>query len=91
MEILGSQGNLFKATFNIKSRSVRNEVIDECFDMINLERKGTKFKPLSKRAIAIKIAHLKTDQDLSYLTSVCRDSKRRTGSFSKAFFGMLKM
>lgn len=67
----------------------RGSLIEEMTNAINLERVGTKYKPLSLRAVAVKVGHIET-KDLYYLKSICMDSKNRCGSFSKCFFGSLK-
>lgn len=94
MEIISSVGKLEKPKFslpNSKNQSWRTEPIKEITDLINKERVGTKFKPITPKFVAIKTAHLKTNQDFHYLISVGKDSKRRGGSFSKVFFGSLKV
>ena len=94
MEIISSVGKLEKPKFSLsgsKGRSWRTEPIEEIVSLINKERVGTKFKPVTPKFIAIKTAHLKTNQDFHYLISVGKDSKRRGGSFSKVFFGSLKI
>ncbi len=47
-------------------------------------------KPLQAGFIAIKIAHLSLS-DLYYFLSVCKDAKSRGRSFSKHFFGSIKV
>lgn len=47
-------------------------------------------KPLTARLIAIKLSHVLDKSELYYFLSICRDYKRRGGSFSKIFFGALK-
>lgn len=83
---------LFNLTVSpeIKRTSERAETIKEFVDAINAERVNTKFKKISPRLVAIKLAHLK-QEDLYYFLSVCKDYRVRNGSFSKAFFGMLKV
>jgi len=70
-----------------KINSERASVIDEFVQAINQDREGTKYQPIKPRAIAIKVAHLKLP-DLYYFLSKCKDYK---GSFSKCFFGSLKI
>ncbi len=74
-----------------KSYSERADLIQQFTDEINKERVGTKYKPLSCRAVAVKLGHLKELGDLYYFMSVLKDYKNRNGSFSKGFFGMLKV
>lgn len=47
-------------------------------------------KPTTARAIAIKLSHIKSKQDLYYFLSICKDYKTRKGSFGKIFWGALK-
>jgi len=79
--------------FNKKEDKIvnrRQELLKEIIDNINREREGTKYKKVSARAIAIKVSHLK-EHDLEYTLSICKDYRNRKGSFSKCFFGMLKV
>src|SRR5574343_2112335 len=78
--------------FVIKKSKITNErqaVISDFVEEINAERIGTKWKPITPRAVAIKLSHVDLD-DLYAFLSMCRDYKNRKGSFSKAFFGALK-
>lgn len=87
-------------TVKKKRGSWRGEYLDEITAFINQERAKEKFymkgdkkiplKPLTVKFVALKTAHLKTKEDFHYLLSICKDSKRRSGSFSKCFFGALK-
>jgi len=72
------------------ANSERATVISIFVQEINKERTGTKFKQLSPKAIAIKLSHLKL-QDLYTFLSLCRDYKNRQKSFSRYFFGALKV
>lgn len=70
------------------------ELVRFFMEEVNKERIGTKWKPLSEVSIACKIAHLKKGDDYSalyHLKSICLDSKNRCGSFSKCFWGSLKV
>lgn len=69
-----------------KARTEREDLIEQFRERLNLERIGTKYKPLSFMAVKMKVHHL-SDHDLKYLWSICKDSK---GGFSKCFFGSLK-
>lgn len=79
----------FKVEKNIKSE--RAEVVKSFLDEINLEREGTKYNKLTAKAIACKLGHIKELGDLYYFLSECKDYKKRNGSFSKYFFGALKV
>ena len=70
----------------VKPKSLRNQFIDEATARINMERVGTIWKPVTKRAVAIKISHL-SDTDIHAFMKKCREGK----SFSKVFFGALKV
>ncbi len=73
-----------------KINSERAEIVSKFLDEINKERIGTKFKPMTGKRVAMKLAHVPT-KDLYYFLSVCKDSKNRNGSFGKCFFGSLKI
>ena len=66
--------------------SERADIIGQFVDGINRERKNTKWSPITPRAVAIKVGHLKTNADLYYLLSICKQAK----SFGACFFGSLK-
>jgi len=74
-----------------KIKSERASLIKEFVEAINDEREGTKYLPMSAKAIACKVGHIKELEDLRFLLSISKDSKRRTGSFGKCFFGSLKV
>lgn len=70
----------------------RQEILQQIQCAINVERVGTKFKPITGKAVAMKVSHIPT-KDLYYLLSTCNDYKRRSkksGGFSKCFFWSLK-
>jgi len=69
---------------NINSK--RSYIISQFVEEINLESK----KPFNASFIAFKVSHLKIP-DLEYFFSICRDYKRRNGSFGKCFWGSLKI
>lgn len=64
----------------------RHKYIDLIYQRVNTERIGTKYKPLSKKIIAIKLAPFSLE-DLDYLVKQCSQKS----NFSKMFFGMLKI
>lgn len=68
----------------------RQVVIKDFVDAINLERVGTKFKPVTGKSIALQLSHLSVEE-LYYFLSMCKDYKNRNGSFSKCFYGALKL
>ena len=78
-----------KPSFLKKETTITNErqlLIKDFLDKINAERKGTKYKQLTARAVAIKLSHL-SSFDLKYFYKKCDSYKE---SFSKCFFGCLK-
>lgn len=78
----------------VKVKTITNErqdIIRQFVEEINKERIGTKFKPLTGRAVAIKLGMIKTNQGLYEFFSICRDYKNRNGSFGKRFWGALKI
>ena len=77
----------------------RQWLIKEFVDEINKERpcsylnaqgKKITLPKVTGKTIGIKLGHLK-EFDLTYFLSECRDYKSRKGSFSKYFFGSLKV
>lgn len=74
---------------NITNR--RQSIIKDFVDAINLERYNTKFKPVTGKQIALRLAHLSED-DMYYFLSQCRKYKleNKSHSFSKCFYGALK-
>ena len=65
--------------------SERAELIKKFLFSINAERKGTKYKPMTAQGVAIKLAHIPTE-DLYFCLKSCQQAK----SFGWCFFGMLK-
>lgn len=65
--------------------SQRAELIETIISRINKERVGTKWKPLSPIAVAIKLKGVKTGRLVGFVKE-CSDSK----SFGACFFGQLK-
>ena len=69
----------------LKITSERQDLIQHFVDKINLERIGTKFKPVIWRQINGLVAHVKVS-DLYWFYKECENAP----SFSKKFFGVLK-
>lgn len=69
----------------------RQDILSQFLTEINKERIGTKFKLMTGRGVAMKLSHLKDNTTLYYFLSECKDYKNRNGSFSKYFFGALKV
>lgn len=91
---LGIERNLFGVpVINLTKTKITNKrqyILQQFIDEINKERVGSKFKAVYPKSVAIKIAHLNI-VDLEYFFSICMDCKQRTGSFSKCFYGALKI
>jgi hypothetical protein len=87
--------HISEVTFQPKEKSritnERQSILKEFVDEINKEREGSKWKPITGRAVAMKLQLLKTNQDLYAYLSECRDYKNRNGSFGKRFFGGSKV
>lgn len=81
-------------------KSQRAELIGMFVDEINKERpcyykdkngEKKKLDLITPRAVAVKLGHIKELETLRYFLSDCKDIRNRTGSFSRAFFGKLKV
>lgn len=80
MEILN-----YKIPIVVKTTtSERAELIKLFISRLNLER--GKYKPLTTRAVAVKLSHVKTSE-LYYFYKKCEQSN----NFSKCFWGCLKI
>lgn len=77
--------NLKQRSQKLKITSERQELIQRFVDKINLERIGTKFKPVIWKQIN-GLAATCSISDLYWLLGECE----RASSFSKIFFGILK-
>ncbi len=69
-----------------KIRSEHDDIIQRFTDGINACRVNTKYKPLSCRAVAVKVSVLK-GFDLKWFLRECE----KADSFSRYFFGCLKV
>lgn len=72
-----------------RARNRREELINEFVNRINTERVGTKYKPISSRAVAILVnqhPNLKSTQELSQFLGRCKEAK----SFGATFFWVTK-
>ena len=74
----------------VKHLNERNLILKDILELINSERVGTKYKQLTGRGIAIKVSHIPTS-DLYAVHSMGKDYKNRKGSYSKYFFGAMKI
>lgn len=72
-------------------RGYRDEYLDFFFDKVKDSYFKFKKKHLTKGLLAIKISHLKTEQDLAYLKSVCIDAENRGKPFSLIFWSEIKV
>ena len=77
----------YQAPVIVKSKitSERQSVIAEALKIINKEREGTKWKPMTGRGLAIKVSHLSTS-DLKYHHYNCSKAKE----YGRLFFGLLR-
>ncbi len=76
-------------------RTEREDLITQFYN--ELKPSYDKYQALKKsprrltiRQVAVKTAHLKRE-DLYYLKSICESAKREGGSYSKVFWGSLKI
>lgn len=76
---------LKKRSRPLKITSERQECVQRFVDRINMERVGTRFKPVIWKQINGLVAQVKVG-DLYWLFKECE----RGDSFSKKFFGILK-
>lgn len=90
-EVKGELFSNYKIPEPSKIRSERSDIIRQFLEEINKERIGTKWKLMTARGVAIKVGHLKDNHTLYFFLSQCKDYKNRQGSFSKYFFGALKV
>lgn len=67
----------------------RQDLIKMFVDKINAQREGTKYKPVTGKGIAMKLAHVKT-QELYWFYRQCEENQGKTG-FSGAFYAKLKV
>ena len=65
----------------------RQLLVKDFLDALNEERKGTHWKQLDGRAVAMKLKNIKTE-DLHAFYQKCRNYQ---GGFGKMFFGCLKL
>ena len=82
--------NLFGEIIKPNIKSERAEIVSFFIEEINKERVNTKWKPVNKKVIAIKLGVLKSNDELREFLSECRNYKNRHGSFSKRFYGGFK-
>ncbi len=66
------------------ANSERADLIGRFHTRLNAERRGTKYKPLSVKFVAVKLGHLSVS-DLYFFYKRCSE-----GEFGKIFFGALK-
>lgn len=83
-------------------RTWRTDFEEEFVAQINSEREKEKsylnsqgkkilLKPMNVKSVHFMTRHLKTGQDMAFLLSECKDVRNRGGSFSKTFFGSMKI
>ncbi len=72
-----------------KCRDKKSCLVTQVVNEINIERKNTKWKPVSYISVLRKL-NKKSESDIYICLSNCRDYKNRNGSFGKCFWGSLK-
>jgi hypothetical protein len=82
-------GSLLKQRPAHKPTSERAELLQFFLDKLSAARRGTKYKPLTPAALAVRLSHLKL-ADLYYLKSTCLDAERDGKPFSAIFLVELK-
>jgi len=65
----------------------RQEIIQKFVDGINKEREGTKYKPMTWKAVNGKLSHIKNIETLRDFYKDCKKSK----NFGAKFFWSLKV
>ena len=70
-----------------KISNERQEILATILAVINAERAGTQYKPMTGRGIAMKLAYMPT-KDLWWFHRKCSLTK---GSYGRCFFGCLKV
>lgn len=73
-----------------RGQSERAALVGFFCDRLNDARKGTKFKPLTYRAVGVKLAHLSIFE-LYAFQKLCLNAEKRGTPFSRVFFGSLKV
>ncbi|HZQ45101.1 MAG TPA: hypothetical protein VFA99_17755 [Acidobacteriaceae bacterium] len=83
--------NLFGQRRPVKPRRVteRGELLEYFLERVNASRRGTKYRPVTIRYIAMKVTAVPT-KDLYALKSKMEDGLRRGMSASMIFFSELK-
>ncbi len=85
MDIPSNYPQKLQGNKRLKITSERQDIIQQFVDKINLERVGTKWKPVVWRQINGLVSHVKMG-DLYWFFKECEQGD----SFSKKFFGILK-
>ena len=81
----------FTYTLQVKNKKTeRGELLRYFTDVINKERVGTKYKPLTIKMIGIKLQLLSLE-DLYYMQSVAKDIDSRGKSVGAYLFGSIKI
>jgi len=70
-----------------RGNNARSYAVSLFVERINDERKGTKYKPMTSKGVAMKLSHVKTGE----LHGFYKQCESYDGSFSKCFFGSLKV
>ncbi len=70
-----------------KAKNERGSTIELFVKEINKERLGTRFRSVTGQQIAVKLSHLKSQEELYWFLGECK----KGSSFGKVFFGALKV
>lgn len=84
-----SLSSLF-ASHVIDTRNVRQQFVDEATEIINRERIGTKWKPVTKRAVAIRINLVCPKEGGDAWVVDFRKECTSSKNYSKTFWGASK-
>lgn len=101
MNSIGSMLQLFDLKTKSSKLNKRSLILKDFQIQINNEREAMnwrykvgnvwkKYIPITGKELGIKLAHIKDTEELLYFLSICKDYKKRKGSFQKCFFGSLK-
>lgn len=98
-KIMQSISQTIKDRKEVSAKSERAELIGLFTEELNQERgngyykdeKWHELKKLTPRVVAVKVGHIKLLEDLRFFYQKCHKAKLEGRSFSKVFFGSLKV
>ena len=80
----------YQQSYPQSTKTERGELLKYFTGVINKERIGTKWKPVTIRGVAVTLSHLSL-KDLYYMQSVCKDKEYRGESCGKYIYGSIKV